>query len=95
MIPSADTKNLIAQLHLENVEADIQNVDLANRSINAFLEPTRLYQPLDPTTIQRDPDHPTVHSAFGLATEMVVYNILSKLNPLKASGQDYLPLIGY
>jgi hypothetical protein len=91
MTPSADTKNPIAQLHLENVEADIQGVDLANRINNAFLEPTRIYQPLDPTTIERDLDHPTVYSAFELATEMVVYNILSKLNPRKALGLDCLP----
>jgi hypothetical protein len=45
---------------------------------------------LEPTTIERDPDHPTVHSAFELATEMVVYNILSKLNPRKSSGPDCL-----
>ena len=91
MTPSADTKNLLEQLHLENVEANIQVVDLANRINNAFLDPTRIYQPLDPTTIERDPEHPTAHSAFELATEMAVYNILSKLNPRKASGPDCLP----
>ena len=90
MVPSACTENLISQLLLENVE-DIQGVDLANRINNAFLEPTRIYQPLDSTTILNNLDQPTAQSTFELATEMVVYNILSKLNPRKASGPDCLP----
>ena len=91
MVPSADTENLIAQLQLENVEEDIQGADLANRIIDAFLEPTRIYQPLDSTIILNNLDQPTANGEFGLATKMVVYNILSKLNPLKANGPDCLP----
>ena len=62
MVPSAGTENLIliTQLHLENVNDDIQGVDLANRINYAFLEPTRIYQPLDPTAIQSDLDQPTI-----------------------------------
>jgi hypothetical protein len=92
MVPSAGTENiiLITQLHLENVDDDIQGADLANRINYAFLEPTRIYQPLDPTAIQSDLDQPTVHSVFELATEMVVYNILSKLNPRKSFWAGWL-----
>ena len=56
MVPSADTKNLIAQLQLKNVEEDIQGADLANLINNAFLEPTRIYQPLDSSIILNNLD---------------------------------------
>ena len=91
MVPSADTENLIAQLQLENVEEDIQGADLANIINNAFLEPTRIYQPLDSTIILNNLDQPAVHGELELATEMFVYNILSKLNPREANGPNCLP----
>ena len=91
MVPSADTENLIAQFKLENVEEDISGADLANRINNAFLEPTRIYQPLDSTIILNNLDQPTVHGEYESATEMVVYNIFSKLNLRKANEPDCLP----
>ena len=71
-----------------NTEDDVYGFDLANRINNAFLEPTRIYQPLESSTITNDSDQLSEHIVMHLNWQQKWKFI--KLNPRKASGLDYL-----
>ena len=87
MIPGSRTEGLQMQLKLGH--SDEPSVGIADRINETFLDSMRNYQTLEVNAVQNVQDDP-FHDSLIEITEIVVYQILSKINQLKVSGPDGL-----
>ena len=84
MLTATGSEDLCKQLHIDNID-DMTPHAIANFINNAFLEPMKVYQPLE----SLPPFEPT-DSVLQL-NEREVYQALALLKPGKASGPDGVP----
>ena len=78
MVPDSGSGDLCSLLHLNNIE-NIQRPDIANLIYNAFLEPTKAFNPL------------TTLPALDINSSFLELDVLEAYSPGKAPSPDNIP----